>query len=150
MSNSPHYPPEGYSTAKKVSGNRTTYKALELSDAAVYDMARHWYTLEEIAARFSVTVQTILAKHGSAFQEGKANGMQKPRMLLDKIFTDFAESGHNFANPNTPVANLLKAIELHAKKYEGLGKEQKVTVETAPSVSDIKFVPLTTENKDED
>lgn len=150
MSKYANWPPKGLSTVTKVSGNRTTYHALELSDAAVYDMARHWYTLEEIAARFSVTAHTILARHGDAFHQGKDEGMNKPRMLLNKIFSDFAESGLNFANPTVPVSNLLKAMELHAKKYEGLGKEQKLTVDVAPSVSDIKFVPLTVENKDED
>lgn len=148
MSKYANWPPEGQSTTKKVSGNRTTYQPLELTDAAVYDMARHWYTVEEVAARFKVTAQTVLDKHGDAFNEGKANGMTKPRMLLDKIFTDFAESGLNFANPTVPVANLLKAMELHAKKYEGLGKEAPAVQINAPSVSEIKFEPLVVKNED--
>lgn len=135
----------GLSTEIKVGGNRTTYKPVEMTDASVYDLARHWYTIEEISDRFNVSVNTVLGKHGVAFREGKADGMKKPRMLLDNILKGFAQlSPTDLARPDVPVHNLLKAIELHAKKYEGMGSKQTIITQTEekPSVSDIRFVPL--------
>jgi len=117
------------STSLKVSGNRTNYKPVEMTDESVFDLARHYYTLDEIAARFGVSNHTVLEHHGDAFREGKHNAMQKPRMLLNKIFDDFMGSDGdtvNFARPDVPVHNLLKAIELHAKKYEGMGSKQTI------------------------
>lgn len=137
--------PPGLSTSLKVTGNRTTYEPLELSDASVYDMARHWYTMDEIAERFSVTKQTLIDKHFDAFQRGKAEGFNKPRMLLNKILTDFlGEDGEpvNFARPDVPVHNLLKAIELHAKKYEGLGSKQTIVHEGKVSYDGVETKPV--------
>lgn len=111
----------------KVTGNRTTYQPVVLSDASVFDMATHWYTLDEIADRFNVSKNTILEHHHQAFLDGKDQGMRKPRMLLDKILSDFAGEDINFARPDVPTHNLLKAIEVHARKYEGYG--QKTVVE---------------------
>lgn len=134
--------PPGLSTALKVTGNRTTYEPLELSDASVYDMARHWYTMEEIAERFNVSNQTIIDKHLAAFQLGKAEGMNKPRMLLNKILSDFTDEELNFANPNIPVSTLLKAIELHAKKYEGMGSKQTIVHEGKVSYDGVETKPV--------
>jgi hypothetical protein len=137
----------GDETRQKIDmSSPTRYRALKMTDESVYDMARHWYTMEEVADRFNVTRSTVEALHGDAFREGKANGFQKPRMLLNKILSDFADEtdgGLNFARPDIPVHNLLKAIELHAKKYEGMGSkstivhEGKVTydaVDSAPTI----------------
>ena len=122
----------------------TKYRPKEMTDASVYDLARHYYTFQEICEYFKVTSQTLESLHGEAFREGKQNAMQKPRMLLNRILDDFAALPEgNFARSDIPVNTLLKAIELHAKKYEGLGQTQTIiTKETLPSVSDISFVPL--------
>jgi hypothetical protein len=140
---------ESLSTVVKVSGNRTNYTPLELNDESVYDMARHYYTLAQIAERFKVTGATILSYHGEAFNKGKDEAFNKPRMLLNKIFDDF--SGEmNFSRTDVPTGNLLKAIELHARKYEGMGNKQEVEVTHRPvAPSDIKFEPLTPDNKDD-
>lgn len=134
-----------YSTTVKVTGNRTTYKPKEMSDESVYDLARHYYTMEEICNYFKVTPQTLDSKHGEAFREGKQNAMQKPRIMLDRIISDFMNLPEGvLARGDIPVNNLLKAIELHAKKYEGMGSTQTIINKgEQPSVSEIKFTPLT-------
>ena len=122
----------------------TNYKPKAMSDASVYDLAKHYYTFEEICKYFNISGATLETLHGEAFREGKNNAMQKPRMLLNRILDDFASlPDGTFARSDIPVNNLLKAIELHAKKYEGMGQQQSVVVTTEkPSVSDIRFVPL--------
>ena len=130
------------STELKVTGNRTTYQPLQMSDATVYDLARHYYTLDEIAERFGVSKNTVLDLHSEAFQAGKDNAMRKPRMLLNKIFDDFSHADINFARKDTPTDTLLAAIKLHAQKYEGLGSKQTIVhegkgydgVESAPEI----------------
>jgi len=123
---------------------QSKYQPLQMTDESVYDMAQHYYTCAEIAARFKVSDATLMDRHGEAFHAGRDNAMNKPRMLLGKIFKDFAEAEVNFANPDIPMGTLLKATELHAKMYCGLGSTQTVITKTddKPSVSDIKFSPL--------
>lgn len=132
------------STERKGGGNRTTYNPLEMSDISVYEMARHWYSLSEVAEAFNVSVGTILDKHGDAFRAGKLNGMNKPRMLLNKILSDFMdnEGNINFARPDVPIHNLLKAIELHAKKYEGMGSKQTVVHESKTAYDAVESLPV--------
>lgn len=132
---------DGLSTALKVGGNRTTYQPLDMSDASVFDMARHWYTLDEIAATFNVSNNTVLDKHGDAFRSGKDNAMRKPRMLLDKIFEDFSDPDINFARADCPTQHLLKAIELHGKKYEGLGQKTIVEHQNAGAYDKVESKP---------
>lgn len=137
------------SNTLKVSGNRTTYKPVQMTDASVCDLARHYYTLEEIADRFGVSNKTVLDLHGDAFRTGKDTAMQKPRMLLSKIFNDFSHEDLNFARPDVPVHNLLKAIELHAKKYEGMGQKQEIQHTYTPvDPSQVHFNDLTPHNVD--
>lgn len=120
------------------------YKPKEMTDESVFDLARHYYTFEEICKYFNVAPHTLESHHGEAFRAGKQDGMQKPRMLLNRILEDFANLPEgNFARADIPVNTLLKAIELHAKKYEGMGQTQTIiTKDDKPSVSEIKFVPL--------
>jgi hypothetical protein len=124
---------------------QTRYKPKEMTDDSVMDLAKHYYTLAEIAEYFNVSGDTVLNHHGDAFREGKNNAMQKPRMMLNRIISDFAALPEGvLARGDIPVNNLLKAIELHAKKYEGLGSTQTIINKAeSPSVSDIKFSPLT-------
>lgn len=141
MENHKNFSPE----VKICTANQSRYKPKEMTDESVYDLARHYYTFEEICKYFNVAPHTLEAHHGEAFREGKNNAMQKPRMLLNRILSDFAALPEGtFTRTDIPVNNLLKAIELHAKKYEGMGQVQTVitTQETKPSVEDIKFVPL--------
>ena len=137
---------ERNTTVKISLAGPSKYKPKQMTDESVFDLARHYYTFQEICEYFNVASQTLEAHHGEAFREGKQNAMQKPRMLLDRILTDFAnlELG-TLARNDVPTGTLLKAIELHARKYEGLGSTQTVIskTESAPSVSDIKFSPLT-------
>ncbi len=123
--------------------NNTKYKPLELTYDVVYDMARHYYSRTEIADRFNISDKTLMVKFGEAFQAGRDNAFKKPRILLAKIFRDFEESDVNFANPTTPVNTLLKAIELHARLYQGFGQTTTlITKSEKPSVSEITFEPL--------
>lgn len=125
------------------------YRPLQMTDESVFDMARHWYTADEIAARFSVSTQTLLAKHGDAFRNGKAEGMQKPRMLLDNILKGFSGfTPAELVRPDVPVHNLLKAIELHAKKYEGLGSKQTIVHEGNLSYDKVESKPIILERPD--
>lgn len=129
---------------EKTVGKPTKYSPLVMSDASVYDMARHWYTAAEISEAFQITEKTLMAKHGDAFKLGKYHGMQKPRMLLNKILSDFSQEEINFSRQDVPTGTLLNAMKLHAQLYQGLGSTQTIVTKTdeKPSVSDIKFVPL--------
>jgi len=133
-------PPPEWSNPK-VFRRSKTQRDIALTPLKVYDMARHYYTLDEIAEAFQVerlTLQLDEECH-TAFLEGKRNAMQKPRMLLLKLFNDFTDK--DLSDKDVPVGNLLKAMELHAKKHEGMA--DKVVVHEKPSVSDVKFDPLT-------
>ena len=126
------------------------YRPIQMTDENVFDMAQHWYTVEEIAKRFNVTPQTVLAKHGDAFRNGKAQGMQKPRMLLDNILRGFQGlSPEELTRPDVPVHNLLKAIELHARKYEGLGSKQTIVHEGKMEYDRVESKPIILERPDE-
>lgn len=130
---------------QKVNPNQAKkYAPMVMSDASVYDLASMCYTAEQIAERFNVNRNTVLSLHGDAYQAGRESTRNLPRIALNKLLNDFmSDPAQNLAAlPNAPV--LLKAIELFARKYEGLGSKQEVTVkhEEKPSVADIKFVPL--------
>lgn len=126
------------------------YKPLEMTDEAVFDMARHWYTTAEIADRFNVSETTLLTHHGDAFRAGKAEGFTKPRMLLDNILKGFAQlTPTELTRPDVPTHNLLKAIELHAKKYEGLGAKTTVVHEGKVGYDAVESQPLVIEKPDE-
>lgn len=130
-------------------GNQTKYKPKHMTDESVYDMARHYYTLEEIASYFNVSAETVNAHHGDAFREGKQNAMQKPRMMLDRIISDFmALPEGTLARGDIPVNNLLKAIELHAKKYEGLGSKQTIVHEGNLQYDKVESKPIILERPD--
>jgi hypothetical protein len=120
MSSKPDY---FFQPGIKVKSN-SKYEPLPMTDETVFDLARHYYTLVEIAERFKVKEDTVLTHHGEAFRAGKAEAMNKPRMLLNKIFDDFKDK--DFADKDVPLHNLIKAIELHAKKHEGLGSKQTI------------------------
>ena len=131
--------------------NQTRYKPKEMTDASVYDLARHYYTFEEICKYFDIAPATLEALHGNAFREGKNNAMQKPRMLLNQILQDFANLPEgSFARGDIPVNNLLKAIELHAKKYEGLGSKQTIVHEGVAKYDAVESAPMIIERPDED
>jgi hypothetical protein len=117
------------SKQKITASTNSKYSPLRMSDESVFDMARHWYTLDEVAERFNVDRNTVSKLHGDAYAKGKAEGFNKPRMLLNKILSDFGDGDLNFANPDAPMGVLLKAIELHARKYEGLGSKQTIVHE---------------------
>ena len=138
------------STAQKVesAGSRNAkYRPLVLSDESVYNMAQHNYTIEEIAERFNITRNTLMEHHGDAFHAGKDDARNLPRIMLRRVINDFmALEDGMFVRTDVPTNTLLKAIELHARKYEGLGQTQTViTKEEKPSASDIRFVPLAPE-----
>lgn len=138
-------PSEEWSNTLKVSGNRTNYQPMELTDAAVYDMARHYYTEEQIAQRFNVVPETVRKHHSEAFKAGKHDAFTKPRILLARLFEEFESLDFGaLVDPKTPTHNLLKAIELHARKYEGMGSTQVIEHRgEKPSASDIRFEPFT-------
>ena len=129
---------------------QTRYKPKEMTDESVYDLARHYYTVAEISAYFNVSDDTVLNLHGEAFREGKQNAMQKPRMMLDRIISDFAALPEGvLARSDIPVNNLLKAIELHAKKYEGLGSKQTIVHESNLSYDKVESKPIVIERPEE-
>lgn len=139
------------STCIKVSGNRTNYAPLDMTDDSVYDLAVHWYTAEEIAETFNVSAETVLALHGDAFRMGKANHSKKPRILHGQM-TD-ACLAQDFNDPKiAAIYGQLgtKLIEMQWRKQEGYGQKSEVAVTHSPvSPSDFKFSPLTLDNKDE-
>lgn len=142
--------PKDPRTTVKVA-NQSKYKPKAMTDESVCDLARHYYTFEEICKYFNVTSQTLEALHGEAFREGKNSAMQKPRMLLNRILDDFAslEPGQ-FARSDIPVNTLLKAIELHAKKYEGMGSKQTIVHEGAIAYDKVESQPIIIERPDEE
>ena len=151
-------PPKGFGTSIKINTRSPTkYEPLQMCDESVYNLAQHYYTAQEIADRFKVTVSTLMALHGEAFYAGKDEAFNKPRLALKKIIDDFMEvdpvTGFplHFANKEVPVDRLLKAVELHARKYEGMGtkSEVEVTHKEPVNASSFKFSPLTPDNKDE-
>lgn len=128
----------------------TKYRPKEMTDSSVMDLAKHYYTLAEISAYFNVSDETILKLHGDAFREGKNNAMQKPRMMLDRIISDFAALPEGvLARGDIPVNNLLKAIELHAKKYEGLGSKQTIVHEGNLAYDKVESKPIIIERPDD-
>jgi hypothetical protein len=130
--------------------NQSKYKPKHMTDESVYDLAQHYYTLEEIAAYFNISPTTLNSLHGDAFREGKQNAMQKPRMMLDRIISDFmALPEGTLARGDIPVNNLLKAIELHAKKYEGLGSKQTIVHEGNLAYDKVESKPLIIERPEE-
>jgi hypothetical protein len=154
----PHYHPDDSQPDNRqpdtemklfLKGN-TNYKPKRMTDASVYDLARHYYTFVEIAEYFSVSPTTLEALHGEAFREGKNNAMQKPRMLLNRILQDFADLPEGvFARGDIPIHNLLKAIELHGKKFEGLGSKQTIVHETGAKYDAVESLPIIIERPSE-
>lgn len=139
------------SSKLKITANYTKYRPLELTDESVFELARHWFTLEEIAHTFNVTKNTIINRHGDAFRRGKQEGMQKPRVLLDNILKGFAGlSPSELTRPDVPVHNLLKAIELHARKYEGLGSKQTIVHEGKLDYDKVESKPVIIERPELD
>ena len=139
-------PPGEWDTTQKIStAGPTKYQALVLSDASVYEMARHYYTEDEIAKTFKVSAEFLRHAHGDAFKAGKNDAFTKPRILLARLFEEFNElSAGALVDPKTPTHNLLKAIELHARKYEGYGSTQIIEHRgEKPSATDIRFEPFT-------
>lgn len=131
-------------------GNQTKYKPKHMTDDSVMDLAQHYYTLEEIASYFNVSAETVNAHHGDAFREGKNTAMQKPRMLLNRIFKDFADLPEGtFARGDIPITNLLKAMDLHAKKYEGMGSKQTIVHEGNLSYDKVESKPIILERPDD-
>lgn len=138
------------STATKVTGNRTTYEPMQMSDKTVYDMALHNFTIREIADHFHVTQHTVISHHGAAFDAGKHEAKIKPRIALRRIINAFdALTDNDLLHKDVPVERLLKAIELHAKKHENLGQKTEEPSTRKPlSPADIKFSPLSMDNFD--
>lgn len=136
------------STEQKVGGNRTTYKPLVMSDASVYEMATHNFTVDEVADAFSVSRNTVLDLHGDAYNKGRNEAKLKPRIALRRIINAFdLLSETDLLQKDVPVERLLKALELHARKYEGLGQKQEVQHTFTPvDPSQVKFNDLTPEN----
>lgn len=129
----------------------TKYRPIEMTDESVYDFATMYYTAEQIAERFGVSKTTLLALHGEAFNAGRDNCSQKPRQLLAKIFRDFSADDINFARVDVPTNTLLKAIELHAKKYEGLGQKTEVHhTGNVPGYDKVESAPQIIERPDDE
>ena len=136
------------------SNGRCNYRPAEMTDKTVYTLARYYLTVEEIAEHFSVSAETVLKHHGDAFRKGKLNHMMKPRMIMDQFFEEVLARPNllgpeiiDLGDGKKVVRNLdLHAIkgmlELHAKKYEKMGKDESSAVEERPSMSDVKFDPL--------
>jgi hypothetical protein len=160
--NVPNEPP--LSTTTKVAPAPTknsNYAPAQMTDDSVFTLATHFFTANEVAAHFSVDENTVLRLHGDAFRKGKANAKAKPRMVMKQFF-DEVLARESLLGPEIIKVNdkevvreldmhaVTRMTELHARLYEGLGKNTEVTVthkEVSPE--DIKFTPLTLVNKDE-
>jgi hypothetical protein len=129
---------------------QSKYKPKEMCDESVYDLARHYYTFEEICRYFNIAADTLETLHGEAFREGKQNALQKPRMLLQRIFNDFADLPEGtFARGDIPINNLLKAMEFAAKKYEGMGSKQTIVHEGNLSYDKVESKPIIIERPED-
>ena len=114
-------------------------------------MATHNFTVDEVADAFSVSRNTVLDLHGDAYNKGRNEAKLKPRIALRRIISAFdLLTDTDLLQKDVPVERLLKALELHARKYEGLGSKQEleVTHKEPPSPADLKFKPLTVDNYD--
>jgi hypothetical protein len=114
-----------------------------MSDASVYEKARHFFTVSEIAKSFNVTEDTVLAHHGEAFRLGKAEHLQKPRILLNKMMDDLANI--DLSDPKSVQQGVLlaKLIEMQWKKNEGYGQQINIVQAVEkPSIAEVKFVPF--------
>lgn len=134
----------------KISGCSKTYRAVEMTDESVYELAAHDFTQEEIAELFHTTRNTLLALHGDAFNAGKQNAKMEPRIALRRIIKAHrsVEDGQ-LLHKDIAVERILKAIELHARKYEGLGQKQEVTHTYQPlDPSKVHFNDLDIDNVD--
>ena len=121
------------STCTKVSGNRTNYAPEQMTDASVYEKARHYYTVEEIAESFKVSAETVLHHHGDAFRLGKEQAKMKPRLLHGHMMDQMM--GLDYTDPKiagTQGYLAAKLIEMQWKKQEGYG--QKTIVEHTGNV----------------
>jgi len=64
-------------------------------------------------------------------------------MLLNRLLTEYMQL-ESLVDVKVDRGSLLKAIEFHARKYEGYGKDEGVRISIdKPSASDIKFEPYT-------
>ena len=124
--------PDDFSTIAK--SNNLGYKPLELNSQEVYDRARMYYTAAEIAKRFKVDENTILQKYGDAFHRGKEEACNKPRVLMNKVLSDFMRDPDvNLARADANTGILLKALETKAKIYDRMGQQDvQVTVTQNP------------------
>lgn len=136
------------SSTQKISGNRTRYEPLVMSDESVYNMAAHNYTQEEIADAFKITRNALMDLHGDAFNAGKNEAKMMPRVQLARVFKAAAMLEDNdILHKDVAFERVLKAIELHFRKYEGLGQKQEVQHTFTPvDPSQVKFNDLTPEN----
>jgi hypothetical protein len=140
--------------------NQTKYRPREMTDDSVFELAQHYYTLEEIADFFNVSGDTVLNHHGSAFREGKNNAKKKPRMILNKIMDEFLvkesltnpvlmDDGNGGLKLLMPDLSGIKGIlELHAKKYEGLGSKQTIIHEGSLAYDKVESKPIILERPD--
>lgn len=140
---------------KVSSYGRSNYRPAELTDKTVYEMAQHYYTVEQIAEHFSVSAETVLKHHGDAFRAGKANAHMLPRFVMRRYFEELNQKeslleceiiplGDGKFKVITPdIAGMKGMIELHARMYEGLGAKTEVhhtgvsgydAVESAPQI----------------
>lgn len=128
-----------FDDTKKVSHFSLTYAPCDMSDASVFELAKHYFTLEEISEFFNTSIKTIKKLHNDAFLAGKRAALQKPRMLLAKVFDDYSDPELNFANPETSTNTLLKAIDMHHRMYVERYADKPAQT---PSATDIKLVPF--------
>jgi hypothetical protein len=117
---------DGLSLVQKVAPN-SKYRPIELSDESVFNMAQYNYTADEIAERFNISRTTLMKHHGDAFNAGKFEAKNLPRHALTRIIKEFMDLDEGMLTRSDVPSNvLLKAIDLHARKYEQLGQKQIV------------------------
>lgn len=154
---------QGLKDVVTVSGNRTNYAPLQMTDKTVFELAQHYHTLQEIADYFSVNIDTVQAHHGEAFKAGKAAAKTLPRFIMHRYFQeinakesltaldvlDLGEGKLKYV-PAVDLMALKGMMELHAKKYEGMGSKTEVHHTGAVAYDAVESQPMIIERPSDD
>lgn len=115
------------------------FQPIELSDDVAFDLSLHGYSIEELSAFFNIPKGILLERHGEAVRLGQLEARRLPRSLLMRIFTEYSKlDSKTFLNPQQ-LGALVKALDLFARKYEGM---TAVSETSAPSITSMTFSPL--------
>ncbi len=121
------------------SGN-SRYEPVEMTDVSVYDLAKIGMTMREIASMFRVPKETVMAKHGEAFNLGKGALKSKPRLILSRLIDKLEENMDAGPIDDAKTTGHLLAAIAQMDKY--IAKDPvtgKDVDDEAPKLSDTEL-----------